>query len=89
MGVSQLPGTKLTPTVLLNQVLERAEELKAVVVITIDNDERESTHVSNSCLTLPQMSLCSSALQERVHRFIEASRHADAHEMVELDGDDG
>lgn len=47
MSIVQLPGTNLTPETLLHQLLENKNNLKAVIIVQLDNEGSVNVSWSN------------------------------------------
>lgn len=47
MSIVQLPGTTLTPETLLHQLLENKNNLKAVIIVQLDNEDSVNVSWSN------------------------------------------
>lgn len=64
MTIERLPGTELTPTVLLAQLLEDADDFKAIIVIKEYKDDTMSVCWSRQLLK--DVSFGSLVLQDKV-----------------------
>lgn len=64
MSVELLPGAPLSPAVHLHRVLEDAADLRGVLVVTLDADEKMQVSWSN--LPVASLAMASVAVQARV-----------------------